>query len=148
MRGRDLELTPYPVLSASGHARSGSRQRPALPLGRWAAGTARDVWNAQRHESEAPFDALPTKIRNLTHLPLYMSLIRAANLAEPPGQTNAYRLIEFCASILKAAGLDVERAMADLTALARQQLVGRIAAVRYDLDRARRPQWAEPAVIA
>ena len=119
----DVELAPYPVLAAAVMPGQDHGAGPSLRLGRWDAGTARDVWNAQRDASEPPFDALPPKIRNLARLPLYMSLIRAAKSTEPLGQTNAYRLVEFCvASILKAAGLDVERATADLTALARRQL--------------------------
>ncbi|PWU48503.1 hypothetical protein DLJ47_28160 [Micromonospora sp. S4605] len=119
----DVELAPYPVLSAAVMPGQDHDVGPSLRLDRWDAGTARDVWNAQRHESEPPFDALPAKIRNLARLPLYMSLIRAAKSTEPLGQANAYRLVEFCvASILKAAGLDAERATAELTALARRQL--------------------------
>ncbi|OKI71743.1 hypothetical protein A6A27_20050 [Micromonospora sp. CB01531] len=119
----DVELAPYPVLSAAVMPSQNHGAGPSLPLDRWDAGTARDVWNTQRHESEPPFDALPAKIRNLARLPLYMSLIRAAKSTEPLGQANAYRLVEFCvASILKAAGLNVERTTADLTALARRQL--------------------------
>lgn len=119
----EIELAPYPVLSAAVMAGQGQGAEPSLRLDRWDAPTAREVWNAQRHSSEPPFDALPPKIRNLARLPLYMSLIRAAKSTEPLGQPNAYRLVEFCvASILKAASLDVDRATADLTALARRQL--------------------------
>jgi len=119
----DVELAPYPVLSAAVMPGQDHGAGPSLPLARWDAGMARDVWNTQRGEGEPPFDALPAKIRNLARLPLYMSLIRAAKSTEPLGQINAYRLVEFCvASILKAAGLDVERTTAELTALARRQL--------------------------
>ncbi|MDG4765776.1 HEAT repeat domain-containing protein [Solwaraspora sp. WMMD406] len=119
----DVELAPYPVLAAAVMHGQGRGVGPSLRLDRWDAGTARNVWNAQRHANEPPFDALPARIRNLVRLPLYMSLIRAAKSTEPFGQANAYRLVDFCvASILKAAGLDVERATADLTALARRQL--------------------------
>lgn len=119
----EIELAPYPVLSAAvmpGKDHSGG---PSLALDRWDAATAREVWNAKRHPDEPSFDVLPPKIRNLARLPLYMSLIRAAKSTEPPGETNAYRLVDFCvASILKAAGLHVDHAMANLTALARKQL--------------------------
>ncbi|MET8372152.1 orotidine 5'-phosphate decarboxylase / HUMPS family protein [Micromonospora profundi] len=119
----EIELAPYPVLSAAVMPGQGKGAEPSLRLDRWDAPTAREVWNAQRHSNEPPYDALPPKIRNLARLPLYMSLIRAAKSTEPPGQANAYRLVEFCvASILKAASLDVDRATADLTALARKQL--------------------------
>ncbi|MEU8263074.1 orotidine 5'-phosphate decarboxylase / HUMPS family protein [Micromonospora sp. NPDC048999] len=119
----DVELAPYPVLSAAVMPGQDHGAGPSLPLARWDAGMARDVWNTQRGAGEPPFDALPAKIRNLARLPLYMSLIRAAKPTEPLGQINAYRLVEFCvASILKAASLDVERTTAELTALARRQL--------------------------
>ncbi|MEW2386069.1 orotidine 5'-phosphate decarboxylase / HUMPS family protein [Micromonospora sp. NPDC047707] len=119
----EVELAPYPVLSAAVMPGPDHGAGPSLPLDRWDARTAREVWNTQRQSSEPPFDALPPRIRNLARLPLYMSLIRAAKSTEPLGQTNAFRLVEFCvASILKAASLDVERATADLTALARMQL--------------------------
>ncbi|GAB3802368.1 hypothetical protein [Micromonospora zhanjiangensis] len=119
----DMELAPYPVLSAAVMPGRGHPAGPSLKLDRWDVGTAREVWNGQRRPNQPPFDALPPKIRNLARLPLYMSLIRAAESTEPIWETNAYRLVEFCvASILKAAGLEVERAMAELTALARRQL--------------------------
>ncbi|WP_233600235.1 orotidine 5'-phosphate decarboxylase / HUMPS family protein [Micromonospora sp. M71_S20] len=119
----EIELAPYPVLAAAVVPGQDPGVGASLPLGRWDTGTARQVWNARRHEGEPSFDTLPAKIRNLVRLPLYMSLIRAAKSTEPLGETNAYRLVEFCvASILKAAGLDVERATAALTALARRQL--------------------------
>ncbi|MDG4800500.1 orotidine 5'-phosphate decarboxylase / HUMPS family protein [Micromonospora sp. WMMD980] len=121
----EIELAPYPVLSAAVMPGRGQAQsaEPSLRLDRWDVPTAREVWNAQRHVDEPPFDALPPKIRNLARLPLYMSLIRAAKSTEPLGQPNAYRLVEFCvASILKAESLDLDRATADLTALARRQL--------------------------
>lgn len=121
----EIELASYPVLSAAvvpGQSQAQGAE-PSLRLDRWDAPTAREVWNAQRHSNEPPFDALPPKIRNLARLPLYMSLIRAAKSTESLGQPNAYQLVEFCvASILKAASLDVDRATADLTALARRQL--------------------------
>ncbi|TWJ20730.1 orotidine 5'-phosphate decarboxylase / HUMPS family protein [Micromonospora endolithica] len=119
----EIELAPYPVLSAAIMPNQDHGAGPSLPLDRWDAGTAREVWNAQRRSDEPSFDALPPKIRNLARLPLYMSLIRAARSTEPLGQPNAYRLVEFCvASILRAAGLDVDHATADLTAVARRQL--------------------------
>ncbi|MBB5111377.1 3-keto-L-gulonate-6-phosphate decarboxylase/transcriptional regulator with XRE-family HTH domain [Micromonospora echinospora] len=121
----EIELAPYPVLSAAVMPGQGQAQsaEPSMRLDRWDVPTAREVWNAQRHVDEPLFDALPPKIRNLARLPLYMSLIRAAKSTEPLGQPNAYRLVEFCvASILKAASLDVDRATGDLTALARRQL--------------------------
>ncbi|MBM0224497.1 HEAT repeat domain-containing protein [Micromonospora sp. ATA51] len=119
----EIEFAPYPVLSAAVMPGQDQGAEPSLRLDRWDARTAREVWNAQRHSDEPPFDALPPRIRNLVRLPLYMSLIRAAKSTEPLGQPNAYRLMEFCvASILKAASLDVDRATADLTALARRQL--------------------------
>ncbi|GAB3860625.1 hypothetical protein GCM10029963_63820 [Micromonospora andamanensis] len=119
----EIELAPYPVLAAAVVPGQDRGVGASLRLERWDAGTARQVWNAQRSESEPSFDALPAKIRNLVRLPLYMSLIRAAKSTEPLGHTDAYRLVEYCVvSILKAAGLDVERTTADLTALARRQL--------------------------
>ncbi|WP_307961788.1 hypothetical protein [Salinispora arenicola] len=43
----DIELAPYPVLSAAVMPGQDHGAGPPLPLDRWDAGTARDVWNAQ-----------------------------------------------------------------------------------------------------
>lgn len=119
----DVELTRFPVLAAAVMPSAG-RTLTSLELGRWDLATARKAWNDSRSSDEPPFDALPTRIRNLARLALYMHLIKIAGSTQPRGLTSAYRLVQFCVkSIIGAAGHDVTETAASLTRLSQRELL-------------------------
>ncbi len=119
----DMELSPYPVLSATLMPAADDTPGATLRLDRWDTVAARDAWNGSRRDDEPSFDALPPRIRTLARLPLYMNLIKAAGSADPLGLASPYRLVDYCVrSIIQTAGLDVEKSLRELIALAHYEL--------------------------
>ncbi|SCE95628.1 3-keto-L-gulonate-6-phosphate decarboxylase [Micromonospora echinospora] len=120
----EIELAPYPVLAASVASGQSQNVGSSLQLGLWDTSTARRVWDRSRSTGQPAFDVMPTRLRGFARLPLYMSLMRAAGETNSDGQTNSFRLVEFCVeSILKSSGLNPDQAIYGLARSVRLQLL-------------------------
>ncbi|WP_242624659.1 orotidine 5'-phosphate decarboxylase / HUMPS family protein [Krasilnikovia cinnamomea] len=136
----DLELARHPVLAASIMEPDKTDRGSSLRLDRWDLASARVAWESSRASDEPSFDELPTRVRHLARMPLYMHLIKAAGLSESPAHTNAYRLVDFCVrSIVMASGRDAPATMEQLGQLAQQEIsetvVGPLTALQRPADR-------------
>ncbi|MBN1172998.1 MAG: HEAT repeat domain-containing protein [Micromonosporaceae bacterium] len=119
-----IELARFPVLAAAVMP-SHPGTWPSLELDRWDLATAREVWQRSRTPDEPPFDALPAQIKALARLPLYMHLAKVAGSIQQVGQSNSYRLVEFCVrTIIEAAGWDVAETSQQLSDLSRREMAG------------------------
>lgn len=124
----DVEMSAYPVLSATVYGQSGARPRgTSYELAPWSTAEARAAWNRSRKLHEAAFSELPTSVRKLARLPLYMRLLKAAELDSTDSETNGYRLVDHCvAAVLPASGhdpVDLSETLADAAHRATPELV-------------------------
>ncbi|MFH9863015.1 orotidine 5'-phosphate decarboxylase / HUMPS family protein [Streptomyces sp. NPDC017202] len=124
----DIEMSAYPVLSATVHGQSGARPRgTSYELVPWSTAEARAAWNRSRKPGEASFSELPAAVRQLARLPLYMRLMKAAGLDSTDSEVNGYRLVDHCvAAVLPASGhdpVDLSETLADAAHRATPELV-------------------------
>ncbi|WP_217137092.1 orotidine 5'-phosphate decarboxylase / HUMPS family protein [Streptomyces sp. AC558_RSS880] len=124
----DIEMSAYPVLSATVYSQSAARPRgTSYQLVPWSTAEARVAWNQSRKPRETVFSELPAAVRQLARLPLYMKLLKAAGLDSADGEINGYRLVDHCvAAVLPASGhdrVDLSEALADAALQATPELV-------------------------
>ncbi len=118
----DVEVSTYPLLTASVFQPRATRPGASYWMSPWELSEARDVWNRSREPGIPAFSDLPLSIQRLARLPLYMQLLRTGG-GTSPNDENISRLIGFCVrSILRASGPDVERAVRALEDLAQSQM--------------------------
>jgi transcriptional regulator with XRE-family HTH domain len=119
----EIDVTGYPVLSASIFDGKDEGAGTSWLLGTWGTADARRTWNASRSEGSPEFDDLPPSIRQLVRLPQYMHLVRAADPGGPSGEVNAFALIRRCVdAILRGQIREIDTAATILTDLAAHQL--------------------------
>lgn len=119
----DVDVSGYPVLSASIFDGLDGSAGTSWLLNAWGAADARRVWNSSRAQGSPEFDDLPPSIRQLVRLPQYMHLVRVAAPGGPSGEVNASALIRRCVdTILRGQAREIDTAVAVLTDLAVHQL--------------------------
>jgi 3-keto-L-gulonate-6-phosphate decarboxylase/HEAT repeat protein len=118
----EIEVTGYPVLSASIFDGKDEVAGTSWLLGTWGAADARRTWNSSRAEGSPEFDDLPPSIRQLVRLPQYMHLVRAADPGGPSGDVNAFALIRRCVDAIVGQVREIDTATTTLTDLAAHQL--------------------------
>jgi 3-keto-L-gulonate-6-phosphate decarboxylase len=119
----DIDVTGYPVLSASIFDGPDESAGTSWLLHTWSTADARRAWNSSRAQGSPEFDDLPPSIRQLIRLPQYMHLVRAAAPSGPSGEANAFALIRHCVDTnLRGQAREIDTAGAVLTGLAAHQL--------------------------
>ncbi|MFE0023376.1 orotidine 5'-phosphate decarboxylase / HUMPS family protein [Amycolatopsis sp. NPDC059021] len=115
----EIDLSGYPIVAASLYEPSPQPSAASVTVPLWDLPTARDVWNSARGTSQPEFAALPSAVRELTRLPLYMQLFRAAGDASAPDRVNAFRLVDHCVrALLRMGGQNVDSALDALASVA------------------------------
>jgi 3-keto-L-gulonate-6-phosphate decarboxylase/transcriptional regulator with XRE-family HTH domain len=119
----DVDFSAHPVLAASVMRPVAETGSASLHIRPWGLNEAREVWDASRTVDQLPFARLPSKVRQLARLPLYMRLLKSAGNGDWSNESTAYRLVDYCVrSIVGTVDRDVESAMRGMAALAESEL--------------------------
>jgi 3-keto-L-gulonate-6-phosphate decarboxylase/transcriptional regulator with XRE-family HTH domain len=111
----DVDLTAYPVLSASLFRTPGSHRVDAHHLDPWTLSVARGVWDRARTGEEPSFSELPPSLQRLAVIPLYMRLLKSAGAHRALGPADVFWLVDACVrSILRTTVADVDQALVSL----------------------------------
>jgi 3-keto-L-gulonate-6-phosphate decarboxylase len=118
----DLDLSAHPVLAASVYEPDPRDRGASLRLTPWRPEQARRMWDAACEPGDATFAELPLSLQQLATVPLYLTLLRAADRTGPDRPATAFRLVDHCVqSILRRAGVDGLTATEALSDLALRQ---------------------------
>lgn len=102
----ELDLSAYPVLAATAYAPPGTTHTESCSLSAWTRTEAREIWEAHRNSSRAPFTALPESLQSLATLPLYMQMLCSADGSDARSlqENGAFHLVDRCVRTLLARG--------------------------------------------
>lgn len=119
-----IQTAAHPVLNASIFHRPGPRlESEPYVIPHWTTADARATWNSAKPADTASFDALPQPVQQLTRLPLYLRLLLAAGPTTANADANPYTLVDHCMrSLVRGAGLDIDRTFDALANLAQRDM--------------------------
>ncbi|MBM0202012.1 orotidine 5'-phosphate decarboxylase [Micromonospora sp. STR1s_5] len=118
----DLELTGYPVLAASVYEPDLTDRGTSCRIIPWRPEQARRVWDAALQPGQPVFADLPNSLQKLATLPLYLTLLRSADMTDLNVPSTAFRLVGHCVqSILGRSDVEPTLAVEMLSDLALRQ---------------------------
>lgn len=118
----DIDFSAHPVLAATVMRSPEGVDTASLHLQPWGLDDAREVWNDGLADDDMPFDQLPSQVRQLARVPLYMRLLKLAGPSSAVGEATAYRLVDFCVRSIASRTGNAATAMTHLAALAEDEL--------------------------
>ena len=118
----DLELTGHPVLAASVYEPDLADRGASCRIMPWSPEQARRVWDGALQPGQPVFTDLPNSLQKLATLPLYLTLLRSADMADLGVPSTAFRLVGHCVqNILRRSNVDPALATDMLSDLALRQ---------------------------